>query len=37
VPMYLVYSPARPTAPEILPEVLTSSRVIAALEAATAP
>jgi thiol:disulfide interchange protein DsbD len=35
VPMYLVYSPARPDAPEILPEVLIPSRVIAAIEAAT--
>jgi thiol:disulfide interchange protein DsbD len=34
VPMYLVYSPARPEEPEVLPEVLTSGRVVGAVEQA---
>lgn len=31
VPMYLLYSPARPDAPEVLPEVLTAGLIKAAL------
>ena len=34
VPMYLVYSPARPDQPEILPELLTAETVVSALERA---
>lgn len=34
VPLYLVYAPARPEAPEVLPELLTESTVIAAIERA---
>jgi len=34
VPLYLVYSPDRPDAPEVLPEVLTVERVLDALERA---
>jgi thiol:disulfide interchange protein DsbD len=38
VPMYLVYSPARPDQPEVLPELLTLDIVVSALErAAPAP
>jgi thiol:disulfide interchange protein DsbD len=38
VPMYLVYSPARPDQPEILPELLTAETVVSALErAASSP
>ena len=36
VPMYLVYSPARPDQPEVLPELLTVDTVVAALERAAA-
>ena len=36
VPMYLVYSPARPDQPEGLPELLTTDLVISALERAAA-
>jgi thiol:disulfide interchange protein DsbD len=34
VPLYLVYGPARPDAPEVLPELLTPERVVTALERA---
>jgi thiol:disulfide interchange protein/DsbC/DsbD-like thiol-disulfide interchange protein len=34
VPMYLVYSPARPTEPEVLPELLTPSLVTSAFATA---
>ena len=34
VPMYLVYTPGRPSAPQVLPEVLTPSVVIEALRQA---
>ena len=34
VPMYLVYSPAHPEAPVLLPEILTVGRVVSAIEAA---
>jgi thiol:disulfide interchange protein len=34
VPMYLVYSPAAPDAPEVLPELLTEHRVLEALDRA---
>ena len=34
VPMYLVYTPARPDRPEVLPELLTVETVVAALERA---
>ncbi len=34
VPMYLVYSPARPDQPEVLPELLTIDTVVSALERA---
>jgi len=34
VPMYLVYSPAAPDAPEVLPELLTEDRVLEALDRA---
>jgi thiol:disulfide interchange protein DsbD len=34
VPMYLVYAPARPDRPEVLPELLTVETVVAALERA---
>ncbi|MBC7792971.1 MAG: thioredoxin family protein [Clostridia bacterium] len=34
VPMYLVYSPKRPDSPTVLPELLTTDLVIAALERA---
>jgi thiol:disulfide interchange protein DsbD len=34
VPMYLVYSPANPEEPEVLPEVLTPGRVVGAVEEA---
>ena len=34
VPMYLVYSPARPDQPEVLPELLTAETVVSALERA---
>ena len=36
VPMYLVYSPARPDQPEVLPELLTLDTVVSALERAVA-
>jgi thiol:disulfide interchange protein DsbD len=36
VPMYLVYSPSRPDAPEVLPELLTAEAVVSALERAAA-
>lgn len=36
VPMYLVYSPARPDQPEVLPELLTVDTVVSALERAAA-
>jgi len=36
VPMYLVYSPARPDQPEVLPELLTTDLVVSALERAAA-
>jgi thiol:disulfide interchange protein DsbD len=36
VPMYLVYSPARPDQPEVLPELLTADTVLSALERASA-
>jgi thiol:disulfide interchange protein/DsbC/DsbD-like thiol-disulfide interchange protein len=36
VPMYLVYSPARPAQPEVLPELLTLDTVVSALERAAA-
>ena len=35
VPLYLLYDPRRPEAPQILPEVLSASGVVAALESAT--
>ncbi len=35
VPMYLVYSPARPDAPDVLPELLTSARLIEAIDDAS--
>lgn len=35
VPMYLVYSPASPDAPEVLPELLTENRVLEALDRAS--
>ena len=34
VPMYLVYAPARPDSPELLPELLTTDMVVGALERA---
>jgi len=34
VPMYLVYSPARPDQPEVLPELLTAEAVVSALDRA---
>jgi thiol:disulfide interchange protein DsbD len=34
VPMYLVYSPKRPDAPEVLPELLTAGVVVEAIERA---
>jgi thiol:disulfide interchange protein DsbD len=34
VPMYLVYSPKAPDEPTVLPELLTTEAVVAALEAA---
>ena len=34
VPMYLVYSPARPDEPEVLPELLTTDAVVSALQRA---
>jgi hypothetical protein len=34
VPMYLLFSPYRPSAPEVLPELLTESRVVEALHRA---
>ena len=34
VPMYLVYAPARPDRPEVLPELLTTELVVGALERA---
>ena len=34
VPMYLVFSPYRPESPELLPELLTESRVVEALQRA---
>jgi thiol:disulfide interchange protein/DsbC/DsbD-like thiol-disulfide interchange protein len=34
VPLYLVYGPARPDSPEVLPELLTPERVVTALEQA---
>lgn len=37
VPLYLVYSPHRPAAPVILPEILTNSAVLEALEQASKP
>ncbi|MBX9952992.1 MAG: thioredoxin family protein [Candidatus Obscuribacterales bacterium] len=37
VPLYLVYSPHRPNAPVILPEILTKSAVLDALEQACQP
>jgi len=37
VPLYLVYSPHRPAAPVILPEILTNSAVLEALEQASQP
>ena len=36
VPMYLVYSSARPDQPEVLPELLTTDLVVSALERAAA-
>ena len=36
VPMYLVYAPGRPDQPEVLPELLTTDGVVAALERAAA-
>jgi thiol:disulfide interchange protein DsbD len=36
VPMYLVYAPGRPEAPELLPEVITQQRVIDAVAQAAA-
>ena len=36
VPMYLVYAPARPEQPEVLPELLTIDGVVSALERAAA-
>ncbi len=36
VPMYLVYSPAHPDQPEVLPELLTADTVVTALERAAA-
>ena len=36
VPMYLVYAPARPDQPEVLPELLTTDGVVSALERAAA-
>ncbi len=36
VPVYLVYSPANPSGPEILPEVLTVDRMLTALRRAAA-
>jgi len=36
VPMYLVFSPARPDRPEVLPELLTAETVVSALERAAA-
>jgi len=35
VPMYLLFSPHRPESPEVLPELLTESRVVEALQRAT--
>lgn len=37
VPLYLVYSPHRPNSPVILPEILTKSAVLEALEQASHP
>ena len=37
VPLYLVYSPARPTRPQILPELLSARRLIEALRSAAVP
>lgn len=37
VPLYLVYSPHRPADPVILPEILTNSAVLEALEQASQP
>jgi DsbC/DsbD-like thiol-disulfide interchange protein len=37
VPMYLVFSPYRPESPEVLPELLTASRVVEAVERARSP
>ena len=34
VPLYLVYGPAQPDVPEVLPELLTPERVVTALERA---
>ncbi|MGZ6027781.1 MAG: thioredoxin family protein, partial [Myxococcaceae bacterium] len=34
VPMYLVYTPAHPDRPEVLPELLTTELVVGALERA---
>jgi len=35
IPLYLVFSPHRPGAPEVLPELLTEGRVVDALQRAT--
>jgi DsbC/DsbD-like thiol-disulfide interchange protein len=37
VPMYLLFSPHRPEAPEVLPELLTESRVVEAVHRAASP
>jgi DsbC/DsbD-like thiol-disulfide interchange protein/cytochrome c biogenesis protein CcdA len=37
VPLYLVFSPHRPESPELLPELLTTSRVVEALHSAASP
>lgn len=37
VPMYLLFSPHRPESPEVLPELLSASRVVEALHRAASP
>jgi DsbC/DsbD-like thiol-disulfide interchange protein len=37
VPMYLLFSPHRPESPEVLPELLTESRVVEAVHRAASP